>query len=91
MKLWTVQEIIAVTGFSESKVRRAMKAGELESRSVGHSKRVLHSWLIKWLQCDPLLDPDIILSVSKCVQTRGKRTTTTTRIHRKSEPTLFEV
>lgn len=90
MKLWTIQEIVSVTGFSKSKVQRAISTNELESRKIGGSRRVLHKWLIDWLRLDPTLDPDIIISVSKSVQTRGKRTTMTTRIERRNEQLPFE-
>lgn len=54
MKLWTVKEVSELTKLSEMTVRRAMKAGHLESRKVGGSRRIHHDWLIRWLGFDPL-------------------------------------
>ena len=54
MKLWTVKEISRLIGVNEITVRRAIKAGRLESRKVGGSRRVRHDWLVAWLGFDPL-------------------------------------
>ena len=54
MKLWTIREVIKLTGFSERTVARAIKAGKLESRKIGGSRRIHHDWLVAWLGCDPL-------------------------------------
>jgi len=54
MKLWTVKEISRLIGVNEITVRRAMKAGKLESRKIGGSCRIRHDWLVRWLGFDPL-------------------------------------
>jgi excisionase family DNA binding protein len=89
MKLWTIQEIVDVTGFSESKVRRAIRAGELQSSKIKRSRRISHEWLVAWLQCDPF-NQALILSISRTVKTSTKSTTTTTRIEKKNQMSLFD-
>jgi excisionase family DNA binding protein len=54
MKLWTIKEVIEMTGFSERTVARAIKTGKLESRKIGGSRRIHHDWLVAWLGFDPL-------------------------------------
>jgi excisionase family DNA binding protein len=54
MKLWTIKQVVELTGFSERKVRQAINTGELESRKIGGSRRIRHEWLVAWLGFDPL-------------------------------------
>lgn len=61
MRLWTVEQISEATGFSTRTIYRAIKLGALEARQIGEAGqyRVMHDWLVKWLGCDPLKNPDI--------------------------------
>lgn len=90
MKLWTIQEIVDVTGFSKSKVERAIKSGELESRKIKGSRRVSHEWLVAWLGFEPS-NPDLILTISKTVKKPDRTVTKTTRVERRSQLKLFDV
>jgi excisionase family DNA binding protein len=81
MKLWTLKEIVDLSGFSKSKVQRAISSGELDSKKVGGSRRVKHEWLIKWLGFDPL-EGSSGITIKKTTRKGGQETTTVTEIAR---------
>jgi excisionase family DNA binding protein len=89
MKLWTIKEICEITGFSRWKVLRAIKRGELESRKIKGSRRVLHEWLVAWLTFDPLQGASI--TIEKTITKTGSTVHSKTRIERQDQPKLFEI
>lgn len=89
MKLWTVEEIHGVTGFSVRTIYRKIKSGELEARKIGGQYRIINDWVVKWLGCDPLNNPNFSIIVSRTVQTGRKRVTTATETRRETQPKLF--
>jgi predicted DNA-binding transcriptional regulator AlpA len=52
-RLWTLAEVIELTGYSLSTIKRAIRAGELHSIKP-RQRRVVHSELVRWLGYDPL-------------------------------------
>jgi len=89
MKLWTVEEICEITDFGKSKVRSAIKSGELGSRMIGGSRRVNHQQLIEWLGCDPLAGAT--LTITKTVKRKDQTITKTTRVERENQLPLFKI
>ena len=65
LKLWTVKEIIDLTGFGERTIRRAISRADegqtdgLVAERIGRSRRVRHAQLIAWMGFDPLLEPSV--------------------------------
>lgn len=91
MKLYTIQEIADLTGFSVSKVKNAIyKNGTLKVEHIVGSVRIRHSQLVEWLGFDPLDEPQVEISISKIVKTKDRTVTTTTRIEKPLQPTLFD-
>lgn len=89
MKLWTLEEISGVSGFSVRTLYRRIKGGEIEARKIGGQWRVMHEWLVTWLGCDPAKNPDFSVTVSRTVRTKGKSVTTATQTRREQQPKLF--
>ena len=64
-QLWTIAEIVEISGFTERTVRGAIgradrgEPGLVALRVAGASRRVRHSALVDWLGYDPLTEPDI--------------------------------
>ena len=62
-RLWTFYEVLQLTGYSASTIKRALATGELQSVRPGE-RRIVHSELVRWLGYDPLrelmnrIDPD---------------------------------
>lgn len=81
MKLWTIKEIAELSGFSQSKVKRAIASGELQSSKVKGSRRVKHEWLMKWLGFDPL-EGAAGITIKKTTRKGEQETTTVTEIAR---------
>jgi excisionase family DNA binding protein len=90
MKLWTVEEIVALTGFSISKIKTAIKKEELKTQKIGGSRRVRHSQLVEWLGFDPLNEPTVELSISKTVRTKDRVVTIETKIEKPPQMALFD-
>lgn len=91
MKLWTIREIVEVTGLSLSTVKRAIKSGKLESRLVQgtRQRRIMHEWLVAWLNgMDPVNGATI--TIEKTVEKRDSITRTKTRIEPANQLTLFD-
>lgn len=87
MKLWTIKEICELTGMSYLTVWRAVHSGELESRKVKGSRRILHEWLVRWLGCDPLKGTNI--NIEKTVTRTASQVHTKIRIERQDQLPLF--
>jgi hypothetical protein len=73
MKLWTIKEIMQITGYGERTLHLAMRRGELRSmkmrsampsdrrrdgKSVQSRRYVKQDWLVAWLGYDPLAEPE---------------------------------
>jgi excisionase family DNA binding protein len=90
MKLWTIDEIASLTGFSLSKVKTAIKNKHLHTQKIGGSRRVRHSQLVEWLGFDPLDEQAVGLEISKTIKTKDKIVTIKTKIEKPLQPTLFD-
>jgi excisionase family DNA binding protein len=91
MKLWTIKEIIDVTGLSRSTVKRAIKSGKLESRLVEgtRQRRIMHAWLVKWLAgMDPLQGS--VITIEEVIKKKDTITHKRTRIEPHLQPSLFD-
>jgi len=81
MKLWTIKEVVKVTGLSRSTVRRAIKSGELESRLIKgtRQRRIMHEWLVEWLnKMDPI--KGTVITIEETIERKGTITKTKMRI-----------
>lgn len=81
MKLWTIKEIVKVTGLSLSTVKRAIKSGDLQSRLVKgtRQRRITHEWLVEWLnKMDPI--KGAVITIEETVKKKGVVTRTKMRI-----------
>jgi predicted DNA-binding transcriptional regulator AlpA len=56
-RLWTLAEVVRLTGYSESTIKRALSAGEILPHRPG-ARRIVHSELCRWLGYDPLTELD---------------------------------
>jgi len=89
LKLWTVKELIDLTGFGERTIRRAISRADegeedgLVAERIGRSRRVRHARLIAWLGFDPLLEPS--------VHYRAPKTSNRSHLSPDPPPRLFEI